>query len=127
MNGTRQKTPVDGQDVLMSGQRQDVALWPDQLELALVRRHRGEAPINGAKGIETFTATNDTERSTDTTRLMEEVCEKENLVYALKRVRANKGKPGADRMTVRELPAYLKAHWPKTVAVLGERLVPSRL
>ncbi|MGA7104089.1 MAG: reverse transcriptase domain-containing protein [Candidatus Deferrimicrobiaceae bacterium] len=43
--------------------------------------------------------------------LMEEVCERENLKKALKRVRSNKGSPGIDGMTVEELPGYLKEHW----------------
>jgi RNA-directed DNA polymerase len=45
-------------------------------------------------------------------RLMEEVVERENLKEALKRVRANKGSPGVDGMTVHALPDYLKEHWP---------------
>ena len=43
---------------------------------------------------------------------MEEVCERENLKEALRRVKANKGSPGIDGMTVDELPDYLKQHWP---------------
>ncbi|MEO7705866.1 MAG: group II intron reverse transcriptase/maturase [Thermoflexales bacterium] len=43
---------------------------------------------------------------------MEEVCERENCKQALKRVKANKGSPGVDRMTVQQLPEYLKEHWP---------------
>ena len=37
-------------------------------------------------------------------RLMEEVCERENCKQALKRVKANKGSPGVDGMTVQRLP-----------------------
>src|SRR6266851_4086754 len=37
-------------------------------------------------------------------RLMEEVCELENCKPALQRVKANKGSPGVDGMTVDELP-----------------------
>ena len=43
---------------------------------------------------------------------MEEVCERENLREALRRVRSNQGSPGIDGMTVDELPEYLKEHWP---------------
>jgi RNA-directed DNA polymerase len=43
--------------------------------------------------------------------LMELVCERQNLLAALKRVRQNKGSPGIDGMTVKELPAFLKVHW----------------
>jgi len=43
---------------------------------------------------------------------MEEVCERENCKRALARVKANKGSPGVDGMTVSDLPGYLKQHWP---------------
>jgi RNA-directed DNA polymerase len=43
---------------------------------------------------------------------MEEVCEWENLKQALQQVKANKGSPGIDGMTVEELPGYLQQHWP---------------
>jgi RNA-directed DNA polymerase len=43
---------------------------------------------------------------------MEEVCERENLKEALRRVRRNQGSPGVDGMTVGALTDYLKQHWP---------------
>ena len=46
-----------------------------------------------------------------TSRLMEEVVERENLKAALKRVRQNKGSPGPDGMTTEELLPYLREHW----------------
>src|SRR6267143_1939532 len=55
---------------------------------------------------------NDPERPASTTRLMEEVCERENLKEALRRVKANKGSAGVDGMTVDEITGYLKQHWP---------------
>jgi RNA-directed DNA polymerase len=45
-------------------------------------------------------------------QLMEEVCERKNCEQALARVKSNKGSAGIDGMTVEELPAYLKKHWP---------------
>jgi len=42
---------------------------------------------------------------------MEEICEQENCKQALARVKANKGSPGIDGMTVEKLPDYLKQHW----------------
>ena len=38
-----------------------------------------------------------------TSKLMEEVCDRDNLNRAYKRVRANKGSPGVDKMTIHEL------------------------
>ena len=49
---------------------------------------------------------------------MEEVVERENLKEALKRVKANKGSPGVDGMTVHALPDHLKEHWPAIRAQL---------
>jgi RNA-directed DNA polymerase len=42
--------------------------------------------------------------------LMERVCERENLNRAYKRVKANKGAPGVDGKTVKELYGWLKEH-----------------
>jgi RNA-directed DNA polymerase len=43
--------------------------------------------------------------------LMDQVINRENLIRALKRVRANKGSPGVDGMTVDDLTDYLREHW----------------
>jgi RNA-directed DNA polymerase len=50
--------------------------------------------------------------------LMERVCERENLNRAYKRVKANKGAPGIDGMTVGELYKWLKEHKEKLVETL---------
>ena len=42
---------------------------------------------------------------------MEEVVERHNMQAALNQVRANKGSPGVDGMSVDELPDFLKANW----------------
>jgi RNA-directed DNA polymerase len=62
----------------------------------------------------------DTESPSASDRLMEEVCERGNLQRALKRVKANKGAPGVDGMTVQALPAFLREHWPSIRASLLE-------
>ena len=43
--------------------------------------------------------------------LMESVVERENMVRALRQVKANKGAPGVDDMPVESLNGYLKEHW----------------
>ena len=92
----------------MSGQRQKNR--PEQEVLAFPAESRSDAPKAFAKGTETLTAKHRTESLAGTERLMEEVCELENCKQALQRVKANKGSPGVDGMTVDELPEYLKQH-----------------
>jgi RNA-directed DNA polymerase len=54
-----------------------------------------------------------TDPSTGGNRLMEIICEWENIRRALQRVRSNKGAPGVDGMTVDQLPSYLRKRWPQ--------------
>ena len=58
------------------------------------------------------------ESPAETERMMEEICEKDNCREALRRVKANKGSPGIDGMTVDVLPEYLVQHWPAIRAQL---------
>src|SRR5262245_14113458 len=72
----------------------------------------GEARTAGGEATEAFAARHTPENPASTNQLMEEVGERENLKRALQRVKANKGSPGIDGMTVEELPGYLQQHWP---------------
>ena len=92
----------------MSGQRQKTR--PEQGVLAFPMESRSETPKATAKGTETLVAKHKAESLAGTERLMEEVCELENCKQALQRVKANKGSPGVDGMTVEQLPEYLKQH-----------------
>ena len=49
---------------------------------------------------------------------MEAIVERDNLRKALARVKRNKGAPGIDGMTVEDLSAHLKEHWPTIRAQL---------
>src|SRR2546426_2037285 len=100
----------------MSGQRQKNQ--PEQGELAFPVESRSDAPKAAEQGTETLMAKCKSESLAGTERLMEEVCELENCKQALQRVKANKGSPGVDGMTVDELPEYLKQHGLK----IGEQL-----
>src|SRR3979411_2285249 len=84
----------------------------NQLELAFTDESRSEAPRVSAEGIESLAAKRGIESLAIGEPLMEEVCERENCKQALARVKANKGSPGVDRMTVQQLPAFLKKHCP---------------
>jgi RNA-directed DNA polymerase len=92
---------------LMNDKRQHI-----QLELDFSFTRSGEACGTGGEETESPLAAHDTESPANTSRLMEEVCEQDNLKEALRQVKANKGSAGIDRMTVGQLPDYLKQHWP---------------
>ena len=91
----------------MSGTRQK-----SQYSLALEPRDRGEAPVSGCQGAEPLVAKPGSERPALAAPLMEEVCDRENLERAWKRVRRNKGGPGVDGMTIDDATDYLREHWP---------------
>jgi RNA-directed DNA polymerase len=44
--------------------------------------------------------------------LLEQVLSRENMLKAWKRVKANKGAPGIDGVTIEEFPEYFQEHWP---------------
>src|ERR1700689_443522 len=83
-----------------------------QTELNFSSTSAGEAREAGREETESLSTTNDPESPASTNRLMEEVCERENLKEALRRVKANKGSAGVDGMTVGGITDYLKQHWP---------------
>ena len=83
-----------------------------QIELDFSSALTGEAREAGREETESSGAANGTENPASTNRLMEAVCERENLKAALRQVKANKGSPGVDGMTVGGIKDYLKQHWP---------------
>ena len=91
----------------MSDKRQN-----NQLVLAFTETSRSEAPRDSAEGTEALMEKREAESKAASELLMEEVCERRNCEQALARVKSNKGSAGIDGMTVEQLPAYLKQHWP---------------
>src|SRR6266576_5262545 len=83
-----------------------------QIELNFSPTPAGEACEASREETESLPTMNDPQSPASTNRLMEEVCERENLKEALRRVKANKGSAGVDGMTVDEITGYLKQHWP---------------
>ena len=59
---------------------------------------------SASRGSELLTAKRRTEGLAIVEQGMEEGCERENCLRALKRVKSNKGNAGMDGMTVEELP-----------------------
>ena len=102
------------------------------VDLVRAMRQKNQTELNsdtGAKGEARSAAVRETEASAAKTSLerpavtgpsMEAVVERENLKKALAQVKRNKGTAGVDRMTVDELSAYLKEHWPTIRARLLE-------
>ena len=84
---------------------------PYQLELALPTPGRGEAPRHDVQEVETSTATAEPESLASTEYLMEAICDPDNIEAALRAVVRNKGAPGIDGITVKQLPEILKARW----------------
>jgi RNA-directed DNA polymerase len=90
----------------------------NQLVLAFLEEDRGEAPRATKGGTESAKAVRRTE-SPAQEHFREEVCERDNLRPAMKRVKANRGSAGVDGMEVEQLSHYLEQHWP----VLREQLL----
>ena len=84
---------------------------PYQLELALTTPGRDEAARRDAQEVETITAMAEPESPALTEHLMEAICESDNIEAALRAVVRNKGAPGVDGITVKQLPGMLKARW----------------
>jgi len=86
---------------------------PFQFTLDLPMPGRGEAPHPVAQEVEVAMATADPESPAQAVNLMEAICDPENIEAALRAVVRNKGAPGVDGLTVRQLPDILKARWPE--------------
>lgn len=84
----------------------------NQLELAFGTEGMGEARTGRIGGTEAMAARADVESPAASGPSMEKVVERDNLRKALAQVQRNKGAPGIDGMTVADLAAHLKDHWP---------------
>ena len=82
-----------------------------QLELAFIGEYRGETPKGPGEGTESHMAKRIAESPAFGRQWMEEICGRANCQQALARVKANRGSPGMDGMTVQQLPDFLKEHW----------------
>ena len=91
----------------MSDTRQNL-----QMKLDFRTEAKGEAPKPGPEATESLRAASEPESPARTDRLMEVVCERENLKEAVRRVKSNKGSAGVDGMTVDDVASYLAQHWP---------------
>ena len=87
--------------------------WKNQLELAFGAEVRGEAPSAAPEGTEARAATAAPDSpAVPVGPTMGRIVARDNLRKALAQVRRNKGAPGVDAMSVDDLAAHLKDHWP---------------
>jgi RNA-directed DNA polymerase len=86
---------------------------PNQLALALPMPGRGEASCQDVREVEVVMASTEPESPACTEHLMEAICNPDNIAAALDSVVCNKGAPGVDGITVKQLPDVLKARWPE--------------
>jgi len=87
---------------------------------AVVRPSEGGEAGSGSASVEERQASSMSEGNRALTHdtLMERICEGKNLNRAYKRVKANRGSPGVDGMTVGELGSWLVAHKEEFIASL---------
>jgi hypothetical protein len=78
----------------------------NRLVLAFTEEGRSEAPRTSQEGTESLTAECESERPAGHEQLVEEVCERKNW-QAYQRIKANKGSPGIDGMSIGDLAGYL--------------------
>ena len=86
---------------------------PIQLMLDLPMSGRGEASRSDVREVEVATARSEPESPARTIDLTEAICDPKNIEAALRAVVRNKGAPGVDGITVRQLPGVLEARWPE--------------
>jgi RNA-directed DNA polymerase len=91
----------------MNGKRQK-SHWSVALEPA----GEGETPSGSSPRAEPSAAKPASKSPASAEHLIEEVCSRENLEAAWKRVRKNKGSPGVDGMTIDAAKGYLREQWP---------------
>lgn len=97
----------------MGNKRQNI-----QLLLAFDQDTDDEVRQDLVKGTELSTANLTGDDETNDSLLMEEICQRDNLLKALKRVQRNQGAAGVDGMSIHQLSKYLKRHWLKIRAQL---------
>jgi RNA-directed DNA polymerase len=95
----------------MSSKRRKTQCQAEQLLLAFAREGRGESPMARDEGTVLPAADSSAESPTNSdSRLMESICDPENLDRAMAKVISNGGAPGADGMRVTQLGKYFQRH-----------------
>ena len=86
---------------------------------------RDSTECKGYAGVQSAIRPENGERAVRTPNLLERILNRDNLNNAYKRVKANKGAPGVDGMTVEEALPWLKEHGKElTDSILQEKFKP---
>ena len=93
-------------------------VWQSQMDLGELAQGRFD------KGNHTFIAKRLAESPTGTIRLMESICEWENMQAAMRRVEKNGGAPGVDNMTTSQLLTVIGRMLTKTSMTIHVSLSP---
>jgi len=93
----------------MNSKRQKTQLQ-QQMLLAFAQEGRSESPMACDEGTVLPVADSSAESPTSSDRLMESICDPENLDIAMAKVIANGGAPGVDGMRVTQLEKYFERH-----------------
>jgi RNA-directed DNA polymerase len=94
----------------MGSRRQKTQSQQEQLLLAFAQEERSASPSARDQGPVLSAADSRTESPTSSDRLMESICDPDNLNTAMKKVIANGGAPGVDGMRVKELKKHFERH-----------------
>src|SRR5437016_1224169 len=92
-------------------QQPEKPLSERQLLLPFAPVERGESPSSPGARVEAFASPRPDQSPTIPQSVMQEVLQPENLKAALRQVQSNKGAPGIDGMTVKQLAGHLLTHW----------------
>jgi len=102
----------------MDSKRRKTRTQQEQLLLAFAWEGRSESPMARVEGTVLAAADSNTKSPTSSDRLMESICESENLDVAMAKVIANGGAPGVDGMRVKELEKYFERHRDRLIGEL---------
>jgi len=108
------------------------AIGPSKLETGSLDAVKGQTNEEGSDHAEDIRAETARRRGEDECRgggkhgdpqeptMMERILAPENLAEAWKRVKANKGAPGIDGMTIEAFPAFCRKHWSRIRQAIEE-------
>ncbi len=82
-----------------------------QLELTLNSEGDGETASAEIQGVEPLVVSQTNQSPALKQRLMEAICQRENLERAWKQVKSNQGSPGVDGLTINQTRDYVREHW----------------